>query len=83
MLYEKTVKCECCTNSFTCNIFIHLPLKKKELQVYWYTIKDKNKIMLDYNNILDTYINTDGKKVYKLYGYCPYCYEYFETEIIE
>ena len=80
---NKIIKCECCANEFTCIIFILPPLNKNEYQAYCHAIKDKNEILLDNNYILDTYINDDGKKVYKLYGYCPCCNEYFETEIIE
>lgn len=82
MIYENTLICKICDEEITYKLAILPTLKEKEIQFYCCT-KKINEIFLDNNNIIDTYVNSEGKTVYKIYGYCYNCNEYFETEIIE
>lgn len=82
MIYEKTLQCKCCDKEFICKLCICPKIQKGELLIYSNN-KFKNEVILDEKNILDTFTNDDNKKVYKIYGNCPYCYEEFNDEIIE
>ena len=82
MLHENTLVCNNCNKDITYKLTILPTLKEKEIQFYCYSKKD-SEISLDNNNVIDTKVNNEGKTVYNIYGYCPYCTEYFETEIIE